>query len=209
MKKIWFALVGMVLAFSASAATFTDGQQYITLDRPASGEPQVVEFFSFFCPHCYEFEHVWHVSETVKKGLPADVKVIKYHVEFLGGDMGKAVTQAWAVAMALGVEDKVTAPLFEGIQKTRTITDPASLKEAFVKAADIKPADYDAAWNSFAVKSLVAQQSKAAADVDLRGVPAMFVNGKYMINNGGLDTSSMDNYVQQYANVVKFLVEKK
>ena len=51
--------------------------------------------------------------------------------------------------------------------------------------------------------------AKAAADVDLRGVPAMFVNGKYMVNNGGLDTSSMDNFVQQYANVVKFPVDKK
>ncbi|MCU5773472.1 thiol:disulfide interchange protein DsbA [Erwiniaceae bacterium BAC15a-03b] len=209
MKKIWFALVGLVLAFSASAAQFSDGQQYVTLGKPVAGEPQVMEFFSFFCPHCYQFERVYHVSETVKKNLPANVKVVKYHVEFLGGDMGKTVTQAWAVAMALGVEDKVTAPIFDGIQKTQTITDPASLKNAFVTAAGIKPEEYDAAWNSFVVKSLVAQQEKAATDVDLRGVPAMFVNGKYMVNNGGLDTSSMDNFVQEYANVVKFLVSQK
>lgn len=209
MKKILFALVGMVLAFSASAAQFTDGKEYVTLNKPATGEPQVLEFFSFFCPHCFEFEEVWHVSDAVKKNLPADVKVTKYHVEFLGGDLGKTVTQAWAVAMALGVEDKVTAPLFDGIQKSQTITDAASLKAAFVKAAGIKPEDYDAAWNSFVVKSLVAQQEKAAADLDLRGVPAMFVNGKYMVNNGGLDTSSMDNYVQGFANVVKFLVSQK
>ncbi|CAO95069.1 thiol:disulfide interchange protein DsbA [Erwinia tasmaniensis] len=209
MKKIWLALVGMVLAFSASAAQFTNGQQYVTLDKSVTGEPQVLEFFSFYCPHCYEFERVWHVSDTVKKNLPANVKVTKYHVDFLGGDMGKTVTQAWAVAIALGVEDKVTAPIFEGIQKTQSIMDPATLKEAFVKAAGIKPADYDAAWNSFVVKSLVAQQEKAAADMDLRGVPAMFVNGKYMVNSGGLDTSSMDNYVQQYANLVNFLITQK
>lgn len=209
MKKIWFALVGLVLAFSASAAQFTDGQQYVTMQKPVAGEPQVLEFFSFFCPHCYEFEHVWHVSDAVKKALPADTKVTKYHVEFLGGEMGKTVTQAWAVAMALGVEDKVTTPLFDGIQKTQTITDAASLKDVFVKAAGITPEAYDGAWNSFVVKSLVAQQEKAAADVQLQGVPAMFVNGKYMVNNGGLDTSSMDNYVQQYANVVKFLLTQK
>jgi len=197
------------LAFSASAAQFTDGQQYVTMQKPVAGEPQVLEFFSFFCPHCYEFENVWHVSDAVKKALPADTKVTKYHVEFLGGEMGKTVTQAWAVAMALGVEDKVTTPLFDGIQKTQTITDAASLKDVFVKAAGITPEAYDGAWNSFVVKSLVAQQEKAAADVQLQGVPAMFVNGKYMVNNGGLDTSSMDNYVQQYANVVKFLLTQK
>ncbi len=209
MKKIMFALVGLMLAFGASAAQFTDGKQFNTLPKPVAGEPQVLEFFSFFCPHCYQFERVYHVSDAVKKNLPADTKVTKYHVDFLGGDFGPIVTQAWAVAMALGVESKVTAPIFDGIQKTQTVTDAASLKETFIKAAGISSEDYDAAWNSFAVKALVAQQQKAAADVNLQGVPAIFVNGKYMVNNGGLDTSSMDNFVADYANVVKFLVEKK
>ena len=209
MKQIFFALMGLVLAFSASAAQFSEGKQYVSLPKPVAGEPQVMEFFSFFCPHCYQFEEIYHVSDAVKKNLPADTKMVKYHVDFLGGELGPVVTHAWAVAMALGVEDKVTAPIFDGIQKTQTITDPASLKDVFIKAAGITSEQYDSAWNSFAVKALVAQQQKAAADVDLRGVPAIFINGKYMVNNGGLDTSSMENFVADYANVVKFLVEKK
>ncbi|PZD64834.1 thiol:disulfide interchange protein DsbA [Pantoea ananatis] len=208
MKKIFFALMGLVLAFSASAAQFTEGKQYVSLPKPVAGEPQVMEFFSFFCPHCYQFEQIYHVGDAVKKNLPADTKMVKYHVDFLGGDLGPVVTHAWAVAMALGVEDKVTSPIFDGIQKSQTITDAASLKDVFIKAAGISSEQYDAAWNSFAVKALVAQQQKAASDVDLRGVPAMFINGKYMVNNGGLDTSSMANFVADYANVVKFLVEK-
>ena len=44
MKKIWLALAGMILAFSASAAQFQDGKQYITLEKPIVGEPQVLEF---------------------------------------------------------------------------------------------------------------------------------------------------------------------
>lgn len=209
MKKIMFALVGLMLAFGASAAQFTDGKQYVTLPNPVNNQPQIVEFFSFFCPHCYQFERLYQVSDTVKKSLPADTKITKYHVDFLGGDLGPVVTHAWAVAMSMGVEDKVTAPIFDGIQKSQTITDPASLKEAFVKAAGISADEYDAAWNSFAVKALVANQEKAAKDFDLQGVPAMFINGKYMINNGGLDTSSKENFVADYANTVNFLLKKK
>lgn len=74
----------MILAFSASAAQITDGKQYITLDKPVAGEPQVLEFFSFYCPHCYQFEEVLHVSDNVKKKLPEGVKMTKYHVEFPG-----------------------------------------------------------------------------------------------------------------------------
>lgn len=207
MKKIWLALVGMVMAFSVSAAQFSDGAQYVTLDKPVTGEPQVLEFFSFYCPHCYQFEQVYHVSENVKKALPAGTKMTKYHVEFLG-PLGKQLTQAWAVAMALGVEDKVSPLMFEAVQKTQTVQTPDDIRNVFVKAG-VTAADYDAAWNSFVVKSLVVQQEKAAEDLQLRGVPAVFVNGKYMVKNDGLDTSSMDAYVKQFADVVKFLSQQK
>ncbi|WP_413736438.1 thiol:disulfide interchange protein DsbA [Sodalis sp. RH21] len=205
MKKIWFALMGLALAFSVSAAQFSEGQQYIQLDKPATNEPQVLEFFSFYCPHCYEFEQNYHISSSVKQALPAGTKITKYHVDFLGGDMGKQVTQAWAVAMALGVEDKVSPLLFDGIQKTQTIQTPADIRDVFIKAG-VSAQEYDGAWNSFVVKSLVVQQEKAASDLQLRGVPAMFVNGKYMVKNDGLDMSSKDVYVKQFVDVVKYLL---
>jgi thiol:disulfide interchange protein DsbA len=207
MKKIWLALAGMVLAFSVSAAQFTDGKEFVTLEKPVVGEPQVLEFFSFYCPHCYQFEEVLHVSDTVKKKLPEGTKMTKYHVEFLG-PLGKDLTQAWAVALALGVEDKITAPMFEAVQKTQTVQNVADIRNVFINAG-VKAEEYDAAWNSFVVKSLVAQQEKAAADLQLQGVPAIFVNGKYQLNPQGMDTSNMDVFVQQYADVAKFLVEKK
>jgi thiol:disulfide interchange protein DsbA len=207
MKKIWLALAGMILAFSASAADITEGKQYNTVDKPVAGEPQVLEFFSFYCPHCYDFEQVWHVSEAVKKELPQGTKMTKYHVEFLG-PLGKEMTQAWAVAMALGVEDKISSPMFEAVQKTQTVQTVADIRDVFIKAG-VKGEEYDAAWNSFVVKSLVAQQEKAAADLQLQGVPAMFVNGKYQIDQRGMDGSSLDAFVKSYADTVKFLVEKK
>ncbi|CFR23678.1 thiol:disulfide interchange protein DsbA [Yersinia kristensenii] len=207
MKNVWLALVGILMAFSASAAQFTDGTQYQTLNKPLTGEPQVLEFFSFYCPHCYQFEEVYHVPQAVKKALPEGTKMTRYHVDFLG-PLGKELTQAWAVAMALGVEEKVTPLMFEGVQKTQTVQTPGDIRNVFIKAG-VSGEDYDAALNSFVVKSLVVQQQKAAEDLQLRGVPAMFVNGKYMIKNDGMDTSSMDIYVKQYADVVKFLLTQK
>lgn len=44
MKKIWLALAGLVLAFSASAAQYEDGKQYTTLEKPVAGAPQVLGF---------------------------------------------------------------------------------------------------------------------------------------------------------------------
>ncbi|WP_225086314.1 thiol:disulfide interchange protein DsbA [Pectobacterium colocasium] len=207
MKKLWLVLAGIVFAFSASAADFSDGKQYVTLDKPATQSPQVLEFFSFYCPHCYQFSQVYHIPDAIQKSLPTDAKLTKYHVDFLG-PLGKDLTQAWAVAIALGVEDKVSTLMFDAVQKTQTVKQPQDIRQVFV-AAGVKAEDYDSALNSFVVKSLVAQQEKAAADLQLRGVPAVFVNGKYMIKSDGLDTSSMDNYAKQYADVVNFLLTKK
>lgn len=208
MKKVLFALVGIMLAFGASAASITEGKQYTTLEKPVNGAPKVVEFFSFLCPHCYDFERTYKINQAVEQNLPSGVKFTRYHVDFLGGDYGPILTQAWAVAIALGVEDKVMDPIFDGIQKAQTIKDSATLKAAFVKAASITPEAYDAAWNSFAVKALVSQQQKAAADFKIDGVPALFINGKYQINNAGLDSSSLPNFSADYVNVTKFLVNK-
>lgn len=207
MKKVWLTLIGVIMAFSASAADFSEGKQFVTMDKPATQEPQVLEFFSFYCPHCYQFSQVYHIPDAIQKALPAGTKMVKYHVNFLG-PLGKNLTEAWAVAIALGVEDKISPLMFDAVQKTQTVQKPEDIRNVFISAG-VKGEDYDSALNSFVVKSLVVQQEKAAADLQLRGVPSLFVNGKYMVKNDGLDTSSMDAYVQQYADVVKFLISKK
>ncbi|MBS9439324.1 thiol:disulfide interchange protein DsbA [Photorhabdus noenieputensis] len=207
MKKLWLALVGVVMAFSASAANFTEGKQYTELKPPVADQPPVLEFFSFYCPHCYQFEEIFKVPQTVKQHLPEGTKLVRYHVDFLG-PLGKELTTAWAAAMAMGVEDKVTPVLFEGIQKTLVIKTPNDIRNAFIKAG-VTAEDYDAAMSSFVVKSLVVKQQKAAQDLQLRGVPAMFVNGKYMVKNDGIDATSADNYAKSYSDVVNFLLNQK
>ncbi len=210
MNKIWLLFIStmmMLVALIASASIFSDGVQYQTLDRPITDEKQVIEFFSFYCPHCYQFEHTYHISQAVAKILPAGTKMLRYHVEFLG-PLGKELTQAWSVAMVLGIEDKISPLLFDAVQKTQIITTSEDIRNLFIKVG-VDGAEYDSALNSFVVKSLVLQQAKSAENFKLRGVPAMFVNGKYMIKSEALDMKSMDSYAKQYADLVSFLINKK
>ena len=131
----------------------------------------------------------------------------RYHVDFLG-PLGADLTQAWAVAIVLKAEDKVTPILFEGIQKTQTINSKADIRNAFIKAG-ISGEEYDAALNSFVVKSIVAKQQNAAQDLKLRGVPALFVDGKYQVRNNGISVDNAADYGKEFSNVVNFLVNKK
>ncbi|OTA19495.1 periplasmic protein disulfide isomerase I [Xenorhabdus beddingii] len=207
MKKFWLALVGALMAFNAFASGFSEGKQFTELKKPVAEQPQVLEFFSFYCPHCYQFENVYHVPSTVEKNLPAGVTHDRYHVDFIG-PLGKDLTDAWAVAIVMKLEDKVTPILFEGIQKTQTIRSKEDIRNAFIKAG-ISGEEYDAALNSFIVQSVAAKERQAAKDFELRGVPAIFVNGKYLINNGGIDAKSELDYGKKFSEVVNYLVTKK
>lgn len=200
------ALLGIAMSFSAAAANYTEGKEYTDV-KAVPNLPQVLEFFSFYCPHCYQFESVYKVPQTVEKNLPEGVKMERYHVDFLG-PLGADLTQAWAVAIVLKAEDKVTPILFEGIQKTQTINSKADIRNAFIKAG-ISGDEYDAALNSFVVKSIVAKQQNAAQDLKLRGVPALFVDGKYQVRNNGISVDNAADYGKEFSNVVNFLVSKK
>ncbi len=117
MKKVWLALAGMILALVHPLPRSPTASSTSPLISRLLASRRLLEFFSFYCPHCYQFEEVLHVSDNVRQKLPEGTKMTKY-VEFTG-PLGKDLTQAWAVAIALGVEDKITAPMFEPCRKTR------------------------------------------------------------------------------------------
>merc|ERR1712157_702392 len=57
-KKLKLSLLILCLPFAAFAADFEAGNQYEVLKVEKSATPQVTEFFSFYCPHCFQFEPV-------------------------------------------------------------------------------------------------------------------------------------------------------
>lgn len=206
MKKYLLPLIGLLFTVSTQAATFTDGKQFISLEKPVATAPAALKFFSFYCPSCYQYDEVFKVTDNVKKVLPADVKLTEYHVDFLG-PLGQDMTHAWSVAILLNVQDKVKPLLFDAVQKKQTIKTADDIRNVFINAG-VSASDYDAAWNSFAVKSLTAKQQEMAKAVDLKGVPAIFINGKYMINPKGLKSDDLNSFVQNYADTVRFLMTK-
>lgn len=120
MKKYLLPLIGLLFTVSAQAAPFTDGKEFISLEKPVASAPAALKFFSFYCPSCYQYDEVFEITDNVKKVLPADVKLTEYHVDFLG-PLGQDMTHAWSVAMLLNVQDKVKPLLFDAVQKKQTI----------------------------------------------------------------------------------------
>nr|WP_251005965.1 DsbA family protein [Escherichia coli] len=209
MKLTTRTLLALSLFFAASlpgqaTVTVTEGKQYTKLDNPVKEAPPVVEFFSFYCPACNSFYSPYQVSKNIDEKLPEGVKVEKYHASFMGA-MGKQLTEAWSVAKALGVEDKVEGPLFEAVLKHRSVKSEDDIKAVFVQAG-VDAGEFDAARNSFMVKTLTARQEKAAEEFGLTGTPTFYVNGKYQIKNNGIKDGSTEGYGKEFADVVHQLM---
>lgn len=208
MKKLHLILIiiSLIFSYKSNSSSIIEGKQYIRLNKPIHNAPKLLEFFSFYCPHCYQFEQIYHISNNIKKTLPKNINFYKYHVNFLG-NLGKQLTHAWAVAIALGIENKISPLLFTAIQKQQSIHTIDDIRAIFIKSG-INAKEFDTAWDSILVKSLVIDQEQAAINFHLRGVPSIFVNGKYMIKSDKLDISSVNAYMRQFCELLNILINK-
>ena len=208
MKKLLVALAAAACFATASNAAqaldLTEGKQYLTMQTQRSAQPEVVEFFSFYCPHCYAFESQYKIPEKVKEAIPQGTSFKQYHVDFLG-PQGANLTRAWALAMALKVEDKVRMPLFEKAQKNafRSMDD---IRAVFLENG-VTAEQFDGNIESFAVTGLTTKQQNLAKEFEVRGVPDFYVNNKYRINMEGL-THEGDAFISEYVESIKGLLQK-
>ncbi|NMH60384.1 thiol:disulfide interchange protein DsbA/DsbL [Alteromonas ponticola] len=184
MKK--FALLMLMailvpLQACAQPAKWQEGTHFEVLDEEATASPEVKEFFSFWCPHCYNFEPL---VAQIKSKLAEDAKFTKVHVNFMrftGPDVQDDATRAMMIGQAVKQEEKLNEAIFAYIHKQRgSVTGMKDLKDIFV-VNGIDKAEFDKLANSFGVNSMFKKNNQ---QVDmyreyLSGVPTFIINGKY------------------------------
>ncbi|SHI02158.1 thiol:disulfide interchange protein DsbA/DsbL [Ferrimonas marina] len=188
MKKMLSIAFALVLApLSVFAADFKEGTHYTTFNQaPANGTPTVTEFFSFYCGHCYNFEKTF--VGPIKAGLADGVKFEQYHVDFIGGPMGTEMTRAFAVAQLLKVEETIKPAMFSAIHDARRqFATERDVKQLFADNG-VAAADYDKAAASFMVNSQMKKWKQAQSASGIRGVPALMVNNKYVVDTGSVES---------------------
>ncbi|MBU9854403.1 DsbA family protein [Rahnella bonaserana] len=192
------------------ASEFKSGQEYQVMSHNVSWMPDTVEFFSFYCRPCYLFNYEYHIGKTVSQNMPENTHFVKYHVSSMGS-LGNELTEAWAVAMVLGIEDKIEKPLFDGIQKNHSVTNAKDIEYIF-NMAGVSTESYENVKNTLPVKSLIYKQNEAAKELRVNSTPSVYVSGKYFINNGGVGISvgnSVENYTARFSSLVNYLLITK
>jgi len=172
---------GLLSLLVLSSASFAAGKGYKDLAaiQPTQdpSKVEVIEFFWYGCPHCYQFEPA---LEKWRANLPDNVTFIRQPAVFSA--VWAKHAKAYYTAEVLGVVDKVHADFFHAIQvEKQKLTSEDDLAKFFV-AHGVDEATFHDAYNSFIVDTKMRQAKTMGPRYGITGVPAIVVNGKYLVN---------------------------
>lgn len=176
-----FALVSLLaLALPAQAqlaagVDFAEIKPPLQVDNPAKIE--VVEFFSYACPHCNDLNPI--VKKWAAK-LPADVAFKRVPVSF-NSPFYQLMAKLFYTLESLGEIEKLDAAAFDAIHvKGLKLIDEKSVQEwAVSQGVDAKK--FSDAFKSFSVDSNVKRADQLSRSAKIPGVPALVVDGRYLV----------------------------
>ena len=179
----WFLAITLAtLAVVAPVrAELVVGRDYLPIvpaqmtDNPAKIE--VIEFFSYGCPHCNEFHPTvsrWSAS------LPADVTFKRVPVSF-GRPQWASLARLYYALETTGDLSRLDGAVFDALHKTGSkLYDDKSITE-WVAAQGVDAKKFSDAYNSFGVVSKARRADQMSQAYKIQGVPAMAVDGKYLV----------------------------
>lgn len=183
MKKILLSLLIAILVPLQACAqeTWKEGTHYVIVGDEATAKPEILEFFSYWCPHCYQFEPL---VKSIKEKIDKDTTFTKIHVNFMRfttPEIQDDATRALMVARALKQDDAMTKAVFNYIHVQRsTIASLKDLQNIFA-VNGVDPQEFVKLSSSFGVNSMLQKNNKTVEQYRkyLSGVPNFIVNGKY------------------------------
>jgi thiol:disulfide interchange protein DsbA len=176
-----FALTFLALSTSLRASIIS-GHDYVVLNTPQrqeiNGKIEVVEFFSWGCPHCYEF---YPMLSRWLGTLPKDASFKRVPVG-LGHPEWEALAKAYYALQATGDVDRLDSQIFEDIHKNHVwLYDEQSIT-AWVGKHGVNVPKFTEAFRSFNVNMTAGQAEQRAEDYRIPGVPTLAIAGKYTVD---------------------------
>jgi protein dithiol oxidoreductase (disulfide-forming) len=184
-KLLAFAAVLSIAVPALAQRAPEEGMDYFTLNPPQTtespGKIEVTEFFWYRCPHCYALEPQ---LQSWLKQLPKDAQFRRVPAVF--NDDWAIDARIFYTLEALGQEERLHKALFDAIHQQ----GGARLKgEAYAKWAaewlakqGVDPKKYDETFRSFSVSTKVRRATQMTQAYRFDGVPALAVQGRYVVN---------------------------
>jgi thiol:disulfide interchange protein DsbA len=175
------ALVCILGAAFTQADNYIAGQHYKVLENSTTARDtqkiEVVEAFWYGCGHCNHFEPT---VQAWKKFLQADVDFYQIPAQF--SRQWKIHAGLFYLTHALKINEKVHQAIFDSIHNQGKSLLSEGEQQAFLEQYGVSKADFEKYNDSFGVRRQMKMADEMVRTWGISGVPAIIVNGKYMVN---------------------------
>ena len=180
-------LTAAALASGNAAAQLVEGKNYARIANPQPVETgrkiEVIEFFSYGCPHCAELEP--HLDAWLAKA-PQDVAFRRVPVMFQ--QRWVPLAKIYYTLDALGIESKLSPEVFKAIHGSNVALwdTPKFYDWAATKGVDRKKVEE--VFTSFAIDGRMKRAMQLAQQYNIQSVPTVIVDGKFVTSSDRVGT---------------------
>lgn len=172
------ALMAMPSAFAQIKA----GENYLAVDPAApvdapEGKIEVIEFFSYGCPHCHSFEPTFDKWAAAQ---PQDVLVRRVHVGFNAAF--EPLQRIFFALQAVGHNEKVHAQVFQAILKDKKDLGTLEAVQPWMVQHGIDGDKFAAAYKSFGVASRIKRAIALQEAYRVEATPSLGIAGRYYMD---------------------------
>lgn len=180
-RALWTLATSALLFAGTLQAAATEGREYSKLATPQTpetrGKTEVLEFFSWGCPHCYHFHPL--LDRWAAK-LPANVKLVRIPVSMGHAQWGQLV-RAYYTLEATGDLARLDGALFDAIHKEGLQLYNEDNLARWAASQGIDEAKFRQTFNSFNVSTRASHAEQLSRDYQVQGIPHLVVAGRYVV----------------------------
>jgi protein dithiol oxidoreductase (disulfide-forming) len=167
-----------VAAFIATGAAAQQNPPYAPINpaqaSEGGGKVEVIEFFWYGCPHCYNLEP--EVAEWAKKA-PADV--VFRRVPAIPNEAWAGTAQMFYTLEAMNLLNTHHIKVFDAIHRDRVNLNNKKTREEWLARNGVDVAKYNEMEKSFSVATKLQRAKQLTAAYKVDGVPRITVDGRW------------------------------
>ena len=176
---IWLGAFAMALAAGAFGQNNVR-PEVVRLDPPrpvATGERiEVMEFFYYGCPICYELEP--HMTRWLATQAPGYVALRR--IPALSSEGWETFAKLYFTLEAMGEISRLHWPIYDNFHFDGKALNEEKVMLEWVGHNGVDMKKFAEIYGSPAIQAKLAQSRELMKDYDVRGVPTIIVDGKFM-----------------------------
>lgn len=183
-----------------------EGKEYKIIPNPIENAETIIEFFSFNCHQCYNYQFVYQIPDKLHKSLK-DNENFRY-INIDGLLNAGTITHAWALAEKMNKQNVLINEMYYGLQTKKNIKSADDIKAIFMSQFNLTENEFFKLWDNEEVIANKNAQIELAKQAHITSTPTFLIKGKYKIDPTAFDAKSHEEFINQFISTVEYLKNK-